>query len=169
MDNDPNLNLPDPEHVKKCIDDWRKIDKKEISDFDMDKALGVFLDNLKIYPIHRKDLKQYMFFYRIRNPDNFNSDYNDCWEPPNDKCRMNRCNAQGSPVLYVSEKMETPFYELAIKPEQEVYFMKYKLIDTLSVIQVIPEQSNPINLEMNPIYEGKNLLSHQRGVSISLS
>ena len=66
-------------------------------------------------------------FYRIRKSKKMLSSIHDFWAPPKDKAPLNRCNFEGHPMLYISENATTPFEELSVKPDEQIYLIKYSL------------------------------------------
>jgi hypothetical protein len=74
---------------------------------------------------------------------------------------MNRCNAEGHPVLYASKKLKTPFEELFIEPYKQVYAIKYRQKKNLNLSEIVPKNLVPTDQNNNPIYDELSLVSYQ--------
>ena len=74
---------------------------------------------------------------------------------------MGRCNAEGSPVLYLSDDLKTPFEELSVEPDEQVYVIKYKTTDSLNLKRIVPKQLVITDIDGNPIYDKESMLSYQ--------
>ena len=124
MNNKPPWKLPHPSHVLECIEKWRNLDLRKKEDSEIDKELSSFLDSLKTFDVSGVE-ENWFKLWRVRKFNYLIKDVSECWEPNPEICPMGRCNAKGSPVLYVSEKLKTPFEELLIQPNESVYIIKY--------------------------------------------
>ncbi len=165
MNTNETSKLPHPTHVLECIDKWRMLDLRKLNDDDFDKELTKFLKKLGAYFTSNIDGYNKVKFWRIRKFATILKDESEFWDPPQkdasgNKCKMGRCNAEGNPVLYVSEKLKTPFEEMVIKPNDLVYLIKYQQIKALKLMRVIPEQFIPKSLN-KVLYNTEDILSYQ--------
>lgn len=152
--------LSSPDLVLECIEKWRNLDLRKLSDSDIDDQLSVFLDSLGIYPVstfHTTPFK----LWRIRRFNYLFKEVAECWEPPPSHAPMNRCNAPGSPVLYVSEDLETPFEEFNVQTDEPVYAIKYEAVEQLNLKRIVPKQFKATDSRNTPIYEPESMLSYQ--------
>lgn len=62
-----------------------------------------------------------------------------CWAPPAEKALPGRCNAKGESVLYTSIDIRTPFEELRIDHNCQVYMIRYKVIEGLYLGNIVPD------------------------------
>lgn len=115
MKNKKQWTLPHPAHVLACIEKWRNLDLRKKEDSEIDKELSSFLDSLETFGVSSVE-KNWFKLWRLQKFNYLIKDVSECWEPPAVNSTMGRCNAKGSPVLYVSEKLKTPFEELVIQP-----------------------------------------------------
>jgi len=97
-----------PTHVMSCIEKWRSLDLRKKTDSEIDSELSELLDSLKKYDVSRVQ-KHFLKLWRIRKFKYLFKDVSECWEPPASKTPMGRCNAAGTPILYVSDELKTPF------------------------------------------------------------
>lgn len=152
--------LPDPKHVLECIEKWRSLDLRKMTDSEIDKELSSFLDLLVTFPLSSTNRNLFKL-WRIREVEYLIKEESECWEPPKNKTRMNRCNAEGHPVLYASEKLKTPFEELFIEPYKQVYAIKYRQKKNLNLSEIVPKNLVPTDQNNNPIYDELSLVSYQ--------
>lgn len=160
MKNEAKWKLPHPSHVVTCIEKWRSLDLRKMGDSDIDKELSSFLDSLGEFSVSA--IKENSFtLWRLRKFDHLIKNVSDCWEPPPETTKLGRCNAACSPVLYVSKQLKTPFEELFIQPNEQVYAIKYKQIERLNLKIIISQELNVTDQEGNPIYDNDSELSYQ--------
>ena len=130
------------------------------SDSEIDTALSSFLDSLVEFSVLNVK-KNPSTLWRLRKFHHLIRDVSECWEPPSANTKLGRCNAEGSPVLYVSENLRTPFEELFIQTNEQVYIIKYKQIERLNLKIIVPEELDLTDQEGNPIYDKDSMLSYQ--------
>lgn len=160
MKNESTWKLPHPSHVLTCIENWRALDLRKSSDSEIDAELSSFLDSLGEFSV--STIRTNFFtLWRLRKFHHLIKDVSECWEPPPESSKMGRCNAKGSLVLYVSEKLKTPFEELSIQPNEQVYIIKYKQIGRLNLKRVVSKEFNVTDQNGNPIYDKDSMLSYQ--------
>lgn len=154
--------LSDPNHILDCIEQWRNLDLRKNSDDEVDAALRSFLESLKKFSLSSTN-KYFCKLWRIRKLEYLIKDISECWEPPKNVTPMGRCNAKGHPVLYVSEKLKTPFEELSIKPQEQVYLIKYKCKQEkfLTLREIVPKDRIPTDINKEPIYDENSSISYQ--------
>lgn len=152
--------LSDPNHILGCIEQWRNLDLRKNSDDEVDATLRSFLESLKKISLSTTE-KCFHKLWRIRKLEYLIKDISECWEPPEDATKMGRCNAKGHPVLYVSEKPKTPFEELSIKPQEQVYLIKYKQKEHLTLGEIVPKARIPTDINKEPIYDENSSISYQ--------
>lgn len=152
--------MPHPSIVLECIESWRNIDLRKLSDNDIDQQLSQFLNKLGVYTVHSLNTRPFKL-WRIRRFDYLFKEINECWEPPKNKTAPGRCNAKGSPVLYTSEDLETPFEELDIRANEQVYAIKYEAIEDLNVKRIIPKDFIEKDENGNPLYDSESMISYQ--------
>lgn len=152
--------LPKPSQVLECIEKWRNLDLRQKTDEEVDEELSDFLDTLETYPM---STKQTHFFklWRVRKFNYLFKDISECWEPPSSVTPLGRCNAEGSPVLYVSEELNTPFEELNIGFNEQFYSIKYKTVEHLNIKDIVPKEFESKDKDGNPIYDKESMLSYQ--------
>ena len=152
--------LPNPSLVMKSIEKWRNLDLRKMTDSELDSELSEFLDSLVTYPV---SILQKSFFklWRVRKFNYLFKDISECWEPPPDKTPMGRCNAEGNPVLYISEELNTPLEELNVSFGEQFYAIKYKCLDHLNLKNIVPEDLLSTDKEGQPIYDHESMLSYQ--------
>lgn len=160
MKNESKWKLPHPSHVLSCIEKWRTLDLRKSTDSEIDAELSSFLDSLEEFDVSTIK-KNFFTLWRLRKFHRLIKDVSECWEPVPGSSKMGRCNAKGSPVLYVSEKLKTPFEELFIEPNEQVYVIKYKQIARLNLKKIVSEKLNITDQEGNPIYDKDSMLSYQ--------
>jgi len=160
MKNETTWKLPHPPHVLTCIEKWRTLDLRKRSDSEIDAELSSFLDSLGEFSVSTVN-KNWFKLWRLRKFHDLIKDVSECWEPPSGSSKMGRCNAKGSPVLYVSEKLKTPFEELFIQPNEQVYVIKYKQIERLNLKRIVSKEFNVTDQNGNPIYDKDSMLSYQ--------
>lgn len=152
--------LPKPSLVMERIEKWRNLDLRKMTDNEVDSELSEFLDSLEIYPV--STIQTYFFkLWRVRRFNYLFKDTSECWEPPPDKTPMGRCNAKGSPVLYVSEQLSTPFEELNIGFGNQFYSIKYESIGNIDLKNVVPKEIVSRDKDGKPIYDNESMLSYQ--------
>lgn len=160
MNNNSTWKLPAPSHVLECIEKWRNLDLRKREDSDIDTELSSFLDSLETFDVSGI-FKKWPKLWRLRKFEYLIKDISDCWEPPAANSTMGRCNAKGSPVLYVSVKLKTPFEELLIQPNEQVYLIIYKQIEHLNLKQIISKELIVADSQGNPFYDANSSLSYQ--------
>jgi|GEM_PF-1413286 len=156
------LKLPDPERVLTCIDNWRKLDLKHLSDNAIDGELTSFLESLGSQLTVATP--QFVIIggpWRIRRFDYLIKNQSECWEPPRINAKMCRCNAENDPVLYISPKITTPFEELSIIPNTQFYIIKYKTSKPLHLFDINFSKEIPLNKYGNPIFDPNSIISYQ--------
>lgn len=131
--------LPSPPLVLECIEKWRSHDLRKLTDSEIDKQLSDFLDSLEIYPVSTTETQPFKL-WRIRKFNYLFKDVPECWEPLPSVTPMGRCNAANFPVLYVSEKLETPFEELNIQSGEQVYVIQYEINEKLNLKKIVPKK-----------------------------
>jgi len=154
------LSLPEPKHVLECIDKWRRLDLRKKTDSEVDTELRSFLDSLGEDSLLSTS-KTFNELWRIRKVEYLIKEESECWEPPKDKACMGRCNAKEAPVLYVSQFLRTPFEELSIKPNEQVYLVKYKQKRNLKLRRIVSEKLVILGQKGNPIFNESSLISYQ--------
>lgn len=143
-----------------CIEKWRNLDLRKLSNNEIDKELNDFIHKLGRYPVLH--LKTTPFkLWRIRKFNILFKSTDELWEPPNDKTPLGRCNAPGSPVLYTSEDLETPFEELDVKENEQVYAIKYGVTEELCLKKIVSKDFVATDDTMNRIYDDESMLSYQ--------
>lgn len=152
--------LPSPTHVLECIEGWRKLDLRKETDQEIDKKLSDFLDLLGVYDISMLKILPSKL-WRIRKFHYLFKNVGECWEPPPSITPMGRCNAQGTPVLYVSKDIEIPFEELNIDTNEQVYVIQYKAVERLNLKRIVPKDFITTDNENMPIYDSESMLSYQ--------
>lgn len=154
--------LSDPNHILDCIEQWRNLDLRKNSDDEVDAALRSFIESLRKFSLSSTE-KYFHKLWRIRKLEYLIKDISECWEPPKNVTPMGRCNAKGHPVLYVSEKLKTPFEELSIKPQEQVYLIKYKCKQEnfLTLREIVPKDRIPTDINEEPIYDENSSISYQ--------
>lgn len=158
--NSKKWTLPAPNLVMEYIEKWRNQDLRKITDSEIDAQLSDFLDSLGVYPVSTTDTQPFKL-WRIRKFNYLFKDIAECWEPPLSKTPMGRCNTPGSPVLYISENLETPFEELNIEPEEQVYVIKFEVTERLNLKRIVPSKFNATDSQDHPIYDSESMLSYQ--------
>jgi len=152
--------LSSPNLVMECIEKWRSLDLRKMTDSEIDSELSEFLDSLGVYPVSTRHTTPFKL-WRIRRFNYLFKEVSECWEPPVSKAPLGRCNGSGSPVLYVSEDLETPFEELNVQPDEQVYAIKYEAIEKLNLKKIVPEDFVATDNKNNPIYDPDSMLSYQ--------
>ena len=152
--------LPPPNLVLQCLERWRDLDLRKLTDSEIDNQLSEFLDLLETYPVSTLQITPFKL-WRIRKFNYLFKDVEECWEPPPSKTPMGRCNAPGSPVLYTSEDLETPFEELNVDPDEQVYAIKYEVTEKLNLKRIVPKDFVATDIEKKPIYDAESMLSYQ--------
>lgn len=152
--------LPSPSLVLECIEKWRNLDLRKLTDLEIDTQLSDFLDTLGTYTVTTLNTIPFKL-WRIRRFNYLFKEVAECWEPPPDRVPMGRCNTSGSPVLYVSEDLETPFEELNIQPNEQVYAIKYEVVEKLNLKRIVPKDFIDKNNKNNPLYDPESMLSYQ--------
>lgn len=152
--------LPLPTHVLECIERWRNLDLRKLTDPEIDNQLSEFLDSLGIYDVSSLHTKPFKL-WRIRKFHYLFKDVDECWEPPPSITPMGRCNPPGSPVLYVSKDLETPFEELNVSANEQVYAIKYEVAEKLNLKRIVPKEFISTDSENKPIYDSESMLSYQ--------
>lgn len=152
--------LPSPEHVMECIEKWRSLDLRKSTDEEIDAQLSGLLDSLGTYSVSTVQTTPFKL-WRIRKFNYLFKEVAECWEPPASKAPMGRCNSAGSPVLYVAKDLETPFEELNVQQGEQVYLIKYKAIQSLSLKKIVPEDFIATDSNKKPIYDRESMLSYQ--------
>lgn len=158
--NSKQWKMPSPTKVLECIEKWRNLDLRKISDSDIDEQLTEFLESLGVYSIttvHTTPFK----LWRIRKFNYLFKEIEECWEPPKNKAEMGRCSAPGQPVLYVSEDIETPFEELNVQPYEQVYAIKYNVVEELRVKRIVPKEFIAKDSNNNLLYDQESMISYQ--------
>ncbi|MEC4684226.1 MAG: RES domain-containing protein [Nitrospirota bacterium] len=158
--NSKKWTLPSPHTVMECIEKWRKHDLRKMSDSEIDTELSNFLDSLEVYPVSTTETQPFKF-WRIRKFEYLFKDVSECWEPPSSKTPLGRCNSKCSPVLYVSDNLETPFEELNIQVGEPVYTIKYRVTDPLNLKRIVPKELITTDENHKPIYDDQSMLSYQ--------
>lgn len=160
--------LPDPMHVLDCIEKWRGLDLKKMNDSEIDSELESLLESLHTYPTAgvKKTFPKLWRIRKCKNPNSLYLDVQDFWEPLPEYAPMSRCNSKGDPVLYVSEKVTTPFEELTVGIGDYYYLIKYgRKADSgsISLSRIVSDQLCPkIILNGNiPLYTGSHLISYR--------
>lgn len=160
MNNEKQWKLPHPSQVLECIEKWRNLDLRKEEDSEIDKKLSSFLDSLETFTV--SSVKQNWFkLWRLRKFNYLIKDVSECWEPPAMNSTMGRCNAKGSPVLYVSVNLKTPFEELLIQPNEQVYLIMYKQIERLNLKRIISKDFKLTDKNGKPVYDDDSMLSYQ--------
>ncbi len=154
------ITLPSPNIVLERIEKWRNLDLRNLDDSEIDDQLSDFLNSLGIYPVST-DKTTPTKLWRIRRLNYLFKEVTECWEPPSSKTRMNRCNAPGYPVLYLSENCETPFEELNVKPGEQVYAIQYKAVEEINLKQIVPKKFIATDWNNTEIYEPEGMISYQ--------
>ncbi len=152
--------LPSPTHVLECIEGWRKLDLRKVTNQEIDKKLSDFLDSLGVYDISMLKILPSKL-WRIRKFHYLFKNVDECWEPPPSITLMGRCNAQGTPVLYVSKDIEIPFEELNVDTNDQVYVIQYKVVERLNLKRIVPKDFITTDNENMPIYDSESMLSYQ--------
>ena len=152
--------MPHPSLVLECIESWRNTDLRKLSDDDIDQQLSEFLDKLGVYVVHSLNTMPFKL-WRIRRFDYLFKEIDECWEPPKNKTAPGRCNAKASPVLYTSENLETPFEELGIKPNEQVYVIQYEVVESLNIKRIVPKDFIEKDEKDNPLYDSESMISYQ--------
>jgi RES domain-containing protein len=160
MNNEKPWKLPHPSHVLECIEKWRNLDLRKKEDSEIDQELSSFLDSLETFDVSSVK-KNWFKLWRLRKFNCLIKDVSECWEPPAVNCPMGRCNAKGSPVLYVSEKLKTPFEELVIQPNEQVYVIMYKQIKRLNLKIIVSKEFKVTDTNGKPFYDDDSMLSYQ--------
>lgn len=156
------LRLPDPERVLSCIDNWRALDLKQLSDSDIDSELTSFLQSLgSQLTVTTPPFVQIGGPWRIRRFDYLIKDESECWEPPTEITKMGRCNAKNDPVLYISPEITTPFEELSIGINTPLYIIEYVTAKPLQLFDIALSREIPLNKEGNPIFDAESIISYQ--------
>jgi len=143
-----------------CIERWRNLDLRKLSDSAIDKELTNFIDKLGHYPVATAQTTPFKL-WRIRKFKHLFKSTDNLWEPPKDKTPLGRCNAPGSPVLYTSENLETPFEELSVKENEQFYGIKYEVIEALNLKRIVPNDFVATDNKGNTIYDDESMLSYQ--------
>lgn len=160
MNNETPWKLPHPSHVLECIEKWRNLDLRKKEDSEIDKELSSFLDSLETFGVSIIE-KKWPKLWRLRKFNYLIKDVSECWEPPAVNSTMGRCNAKGLPVLYVSEKLKTPFEELVIQPNEQVYIIMYKQINRLNLKRIVSKEFKVTDTNGKPFYDNDSMLSYQ--------
>ena len=160
MNNETPWKLPHPSHVLECIEKWRNLDLRKNEDSEIDKELSSFLDSLETFDVSSVK-KNWFKLWRLRKFNYLIKDVSECWEPPAVNSTMGRCNAKGSPVLYVSEKLKTSFEELVIQPNEQVYIIMYKQIKRLNLKRIVSKEFKVTDTNGKPFYDDDSMLSYQ--------
>ena len=151
--------MPPPMLVLRGIEEWRSHDLRKLTDVEIDAKLSAFLDSLGEFVLSRKK-KTFKCLWRIRKLEYLIKDESELWEPPEHKTRMGRCNAERHPILYTSEKLKTPFEELAIKPDEFVYLIKYNLKSPLNLHNLISSE-NELDQKGTRLFDTTSLISYR--------
>jgi hypothetical protein len=149
--------LPSPTLVMECIEKWRNLDLRKLSDNYIDKELSDFLDKLGTYTVPALETTPFKL-WRLRKFNYLFKSTNEFWEPPKEKTPLGRCNAPGSPVLYTSEDIETPFEELNVKENEQVYGIKYEVTEKLNLKRIVPKNFIATDSKGNSIYDDTSML-----------
>ncbi len=152
--------LPSPSHVLECIEKWRSLDLRKKTDLEIDSEMSLFLDSLGIFDMSGVS-SHYFKLWRVRKFNSLIKNISECWEPPAKNSKMGRCNAKGSPVLYVSKKLKTPFEEMPIQIEEQVYLIQYKTTQPLNLKRVVPKEFRQTDISGKPFYDKDSMLSYQ--------
>ena len=152
--------LPHPSYVLECIEKWRNLDLRKKEDSEIDKDLSSFLDSLETFGVSIVE-KNWFKLWRLRKFNYPIKDVSECWEPPAVNSTMGRCNAKGLPVLYVSEKLKTPFEELVIQSNEQVYIIMYKQIKRLNLKRIISKEFKVTDTNGKTFYDNNSMLSYQ--------
>lgn len=144
----------------KSIEKWRNLDLRKMTDNELDSDFSEFLDSLKTYPVSTLQ-KSFLKLWRVRKFNYLFKDISECWEPPPNKTPMGRCNADGSPILYVSEQLNTPFEELNIGFREQFYAIKYRSLKHLYLKNIVPKELEATHKNGQPIYDKESMLSYQ--------
>ncbi len=130
-----------PGNVLDAIDKWRALNLRTSSPEEIHvKFNEIFYDVITSYHglsilgdssweqneggyLARKNIN----FYRIRRSNKILNSIDDFWAPPADKAQTNRCNFEQHPMLYMSKKAITPFEELSVQANEQIYLIKYFL------------------------------------------
>ena len=152
--------LPSPNLVMECIEKWRTVDLRKLTDTEVDTQLSELLDSLGTYTVSALHTTPFKL-WRVRKFNYLFKDLTECWEPPPSITPMGRCNASGSPVLYISEDLETPFEELNIQPNIQVYLIKYEAIEELNLKKIVPDKFIATDSKNNELYDQQSMLSYQ--------
>lgn len=158
--NSQQWKMPHPSLVLECIENWRSFDLRRLSDSDIDNQLTEFLEKLGVYTVTTLNTRPFRL-WRIRKFDYLFNNIEECWEPPENKAVMGRCNAHGAPALYVSEDLETPFEELNIQPGEKVYAIKYDVIEDLNIKRIVPKELVDKDDKNKPLYDPESMISYQ--------
>ncbi|MBW2006236.1 MAG: RES domain-containing protein [Deltaproteobacteria bacterium] len=160
MKNEKPWKLPHPARVLECIEKWRNLDLRKKEDSEIDTELSSFLDSLETFHVDRVH-QNYSKLWRLRKFDYLIKNVSECWEPPAVNSIMGRCHAKGSSVLYVSKNLKTPFEELSVQPDEQVYLIKYKQIKPLNLKRIVSEEFKITNTNGKPFYDDESMLSYQ--------
>jgi len=152
--------LPNPSQVMQSIEKWRNLDLRKKTDDEIDSELSEFLNSLKVYPVSRTS-KSFFELWRVRKFNYLFKDISEFWEPPSSLAPMGRCNAKGSPVLYVSEELNTPFEELNIGFGEQFYAIKYECLENLNLKNIVPKEFESKDQDGNFLYNKESMLSYQ--------
>lgn len=152
--------LPNPSQVMQSIEKWRNLDLRKKTDSEIDLELSEFLYSLETYPVSTTQ-KSFFKLWRVRRFNYLFKEISECWEPPPSKTPMGRCNAEGSPVLYVSEELNTPFEELNIDLYEQFYAIKYECLEHLNIENIVPKDFESKDEDGTPIYDKESMLSYQ--------
>ncbi len=152
--------MPHPSLVLECIEKWRNLDLRKLPNDEIDNQLLDFLNNLVIYTVTTLNTTPFRL-WRIRKFNYLFKNIEECCEPPCAITPPGRCNAKGSPVLYTSEDLETPFEELSVKPEEQVYVIKYDVVEELNVKRIVPKAFIEKDNKNKPLYDPESMISYQ--------
>lgn len=119
-----------------------------------------FIDKIGHYPVLTARVTPFKL-WRLRKFKNLFKSTDELWEPPNDKTPLGRCNAPGSPVLYTSEDLETPFEELNVKENEQVYGIKFEVKEELNLKKIVSNDFVATDNKGNRIYDDESMLSYQ--------
>ena len=156
------LKLPAPEDVLTCIDNWRKLDLKQLSNSSIDAQLASFLQSLgSKLTVTTPTFVTIGGPWRIRKFDYLIKNESECWEPPRDSTKMGRCNAENDPVLYISPEITTPFEELSISTNTQFYIIKYITSKPLQLFNILLPKQVPLDKFNSPIFDKKSIISYQ--------
>lgn len=152
-----SLNL-DRIHV--AVNKWRDSNFRGLAAAEVDLALSRFLDDIRTYPIVTVQ-KNYKSLWRVRSSGSRFDHVREFWAPPNEKAQLQRCNEAGSPLLYASEHISTPFSEVEIGLNEVCHLIQYECLSQLSLVDIIPSPLVPLASDHSPVYDDRSLHAYQ--------